>query len=84
MMWLGYSIDIWYAILGLGVVLLAFVIPSALSLRFNKQFDSKVSVFSGIAGVVFVTVFGLFPYWVLFVFAIMIIYYLVNEYKRSG
>jgi len=79
---IGIPVSTWYAVFGVGMCLFFFILPSLVSQNFRHPIPKEVNIFSGVIGVVGCTLFGLFPLWILFIFALLIVAFVILKVKR--
>jgi len=77
---LGYSMQIWLIIFGICVVLFMFLLPS-LALP-HVSVHPMVNMFSGFVGYIGCAMFGVFPLWLTFIIALLVIVYIVNMMRN--
>ena len=79
---LGYSMDIWNTIFCLGVVMFFFILPTLITKDLKKPIPKEVNIMFGFLAVIGLTLFGFLPVWLMFIFALILVVFIILKLKR--
>lgn len=78
----GMPGSVWWTIVGLCITMFFFFLPSLVSQNFRHPIPKEVNIFCGTGGLIACVLFGFFPIWVVFVYALLIVVYIVLKIRK--